>query len=220
MADFLANGLPLCRGTLTLPCEGAWVADVFYTEDNAPEVGTEVTLDFLGTSRIGTVIRSGNQYLAPRARIVGGKGKLETLLDPRDYRGYAYGRIAEDALQDAGEIVGDGWNELSSMAINYSRAQGSPLQTLRTILRLVGAGYFWRMSDDGKATLYKDIQGASVSPLSDLAIWPQEGRLLVAPLDTLIVPGSLVSAFDDVFLASRVTYSFGDELRAEVWYRG
>ena len=124
MADHLVNGLPVVDGTLSLPRTGLWVADVLFSGGVGASVGDAVEFESAGVIRHGTVIRADNAYLTPRARIVAGNGRLYTEVSARDYRGYMLGRIAQDALGDAGEAYDDTWTQILSQQALHFAAQG------------------------------------------------------------------------------------------------
>jgi hypothetical protein len=221
MADHLVNGIPLVDGVFSLPRTGLWVADVQFSGGEGVSVGDRAEFEAAGVTRIGTVIRADNAYLTPRARIVGGAGKLYTELSARDYRGYMLGRIAQDAMSDAGEQYDSSWTSvLSQQVLHYTRAQGPLAHVMRSIVKRCPADYTWRVQRDGVWALVQETYTERTpSAPSEIASWPQEDRVLVGPITTEAEPGMVISVFGVDRRIDRVVYYLSaEEFRADIWY--
>lgn len=208
-------------GTLSLPRTGLWVADVLFSGGVGASVGDAVEFESAGVIRHGTVIRADNAYLTPRARIVAGNGRLYTEVSARDYRGYMLGRIAQDALGDAGEAYDDTWTQiLSQQALHFTRARGPLAHVMRSIARRCPVGYTWRAGRDGVFTLLQETYTERTpSAPSEIASWPQEDRVLVGPITTEAEPGMVINVFGVDRRIDRVVYYLSSqEFRADIWY--
>lgn len=221
VADHLVNGLPLVDGTLSLPRTGLWVADVQFSGGVGVSVGEEVEFEAAGVVRQGTVIRADNAYLTPRARIVAGAGKLYRELSARDYRGFLLGRIAQDALGDAGERYDTTWTDvLSQQVFHFTRSRGPAAHVMRSIARRCPVGYTWRALRSGVISLVQETYSERTpSAPSEIASWPQEDRVLVGPITTEAEPGMLINVFGVDRRIDRVVYYLcSREFRADIWY--
>lgn len=222
MADFFLGRLPIVKGNVNFPLIGTWTAEVLLSGTDAPPVGTQTTLSMWGTVRRCAVVSSSADYLQVKCRLVAGAGKLDAELEPRDYRNYAASTIAQDALKDAGEGVGD-WSALTTVCPHWSRSQGPLRETLHRIVRLTNdPDLHWRVGDDGLVSLVRDLY-TLVTPNEDtvqLGSWGQERLLLFGVTDTSIQPGKSVVAFDQTRALDRALYEFDpDMFQCWAWYR-
>ena len=218
MADHLFGASPVISGNLELPRTGAWTAEVYFSITDAPDVGTTADLLIAGTSRSGTVINISQDYLQVKARIVAGAGKLDTVLDARDYRGFQAAQIAQDALRDAGEQTGT-WSALDIYCTHWTRSQGPCRESLRRVTRLLGRGEVvsadatslttWRFGDDGVADTIVDTFAANGAAFEQLSSWGQERLVFLGVYDSSIRPGQSIVAWDAVRKLDRVLYEFG-----------
>lgn len=221
MADHLVNGKPLVDGVFSLPRAGLWIADVQFSGATGVTVGERVEFEAAGVVRVGTVIRADDAYLTPRARIIGGAGKLYAELSARDYRGFMLGRIAADALADAGEEYDSSWTDVLSQQVpHYTRARGPLAYLLRSIAKRAPSDYTWRAQRDGVLSLVQETYSERTpSAPSEIASWPQEDRVLVGPMTTEAEPGMVINVFGIDRRIDRVVYYLcAQEFRADIWY--
>ena len=218
MADHFLGDVPILSGNLVLPQIGAWTADVLLEGSIAPTVGTTTTLTIKGVNRRGTVTHTSADYLQVKCRVVAGAGKLDVVVDPRNYRGVTASSIAQDALRDAGETPGS-WSSLTTYCVQWQRAQGPCRAQLRRLSRLLGADTYWRVKDDGTVDTVVDTYAPTTAPTTALGSWGQERLLLLGVLDSTIVPGVSVTAFGTSRRIEKVQYDFEAELfTAKCWY--
>ena len=218
MADHFFGASPIVSGNLELPRTGAWTAEVYFSITDAPSLGTRSDLLIAGTSRSGTVVSIAQDYLQVKARIVAGAGKMDTILDARDYRGFQAAQIAQDALRDAGEQTGT-WGALDIYCPHWTRSQGPCRESLRRVTRLLGKGEVvsadaaslttWRFDDTGKADAVVDTFTASSAAYEQLTSWGQERLVMLGVYDSSIRPGQSVIAWDAARKLDRVLYEFG-----------
>lgn len=220
MADVLLGNVPSTQGNLCLARNGAWQAEIMLNATDAPAVGTTTTLTISGLSRLCTVVDAGGDYLQVKCRLVAGRGKLDAVVEPRDYRGFTASAIAQDALRDAGEVPG-AWTLLPTYCANWQRVQGPCRGTLRRLARLVDSDARWRVLDDGTVDLVLDDFAvvAEDGDFQQLGSWGQERLLLLGVNDTTIVPGKSIVAFDTERQVDRIEYRWeSNSFMASVWY--
>ena len=218
MADHHFGQYGIVSGNLELPRTGAWTAEVYFSAASAPSSGSTADLQIGTVNRKGTVVDIAADYLQVKARIVAGAGKLDTLLDARDYRGFQAAQIAQDALQDAGEQTGT-WSALDIYCAHWTRSQGPCRESLRRVTRLLGRGEVagtdstslttWRFGDDGVADTVVDTFAASGAAFEQLSSWGQERLVFLGVYDSSIRPGQSIVAWDVVRKLDRVLYEFG-----------
>lgn len=218
MADHFLGTAPIVSGNLVLPQIGAWTADILLEGTAAPTIGAQTTLTIRGRSRVGTVTHTSADYLQVKCRVVAGAGKLDVVVDPRNYRGVAASSIAQDALRDAGETPGS-WGSLTTYCAAWQRAQGTCRAQLRRLSRLLGTDTYWRVKDDGTVDAVVDTYAPTTAAMTALGSWGQERLLLLGVLDSTIVPGVSVTAFGVQRRIEKVQYDFEAELfTAKCWY--
>lgn len=218
MADHGFGGSPIVSGNLELPRTGAWTAEVFFAATDAPSKGTTADLIVGNTARWGTVVDIAADYLQVKARIVAGAGKLDTVLEARDYRGFQAAQIAQDALRDAGEQTGT-WSALDIYCAHWTRSQGPCRESLRRVTRLLGRGEVanadatslttWRFGDDGVADTVVDTFALNSAAMEHMSSWGQERLVYLGVYDSSIRPGQSIIAWDAVRKLDRVLYEFG-----------
>jgi hypothetical protein len=218
MADHHFGQYGIVSGNLELPHTGAWTAEVFFSAASAPSKGSTADLQIGTINRKGTVVDIAADYLQVKARIVAGAGKLDTVLDARDYRGFQAAQIAQDALRDAGEQTGT-WSALDIYCAHWTRSQGPCRESLRRVTRLLGRGEVvsadatslttWRFGDDGVADTVVDMFALSAGAFEQLSSWGQERVVFLGVYDSNIRPGESIVAWDAVRKLDRVLYEFG-----------
>lgn len=218
MADHHFGQYGIVSGNLELPRTGAWTAEVFFSAASAPSKGSTADLQIGTINRRGTVVDIAADYLQVKARIVAGAGKLDTVLEARDYRGFQAAQIAQDALRDAGEQTGT-WSALDIYCAHWTRSQGPCRESLRRVTRLLGRGEVanadatalttWRFSDDGVADTVIDTFALNSAAMEHLSSWGQERLVFLGVYDSSIRPGQSIVAWDAVRKLDRVLYEFG-----------
>lgn len=218
MADHHFGQYGIVSGNLELPRTGAWTAEVFFSAASAPSKGSTADLQIGTVNRKGTVVDIAADYLQVKARIVAGAGKLDTVLDARDYRGFQAAQIAQDALRDAGEQTGP-WSALDIYCAHWTRSQGPCRESLRRVTRLLGRGEVanadatalttWRFDDDGVADTVVDTFALNSAAMEHMSSWGQERLVYLGVYDSSIRPGQSIIAWDAVRKLDRVLYEFG-----------
>ncbi len=208
-------------GSLMIPRSGLWTCDMLIDDTNPPPpVGTQVSLTTYDSTRIGTVTDSGDEYLQGRVRIVGGNGRFNQQLSPRDYLGQTGSAIAADCLTDAGETVGD-LNAFSAQLTTWSRSQ----TTLAVCLRRLCSKYpdtRIYASNDGAINavpwLPVEVTDTSITWL-DMEISPMDHDAIIGPDGVQLYPMQIITVFNRAIVIERIQYLFEpDSLRAQLWW--
>jgi hypothetical protein len=144
----------MISATIEEMLRGAWVAD---TVDTVAPTGAFTTADGVGWS--GAVFSQsldGGRYYA---RIVGGKGKLATVLPDKWYNGTSLiDQIVSDAVAEAGETIGT--SNLGTRVDSWMRKSTTLGQTLSQIAETMGA--IWWVGRDGKINMSATRSGVDV----------------------------------------------------------
>lgn len=229
MADYTFASNDLAQGEFSRASTGTWVADVYLTDPAAVlSVGQRGALSILGTTYQGTVTRFGGETGYARARVVGGAGKLDTVLDPSDYQGYDAGTIATQSLTDAGEAPGVGWLSGPGTGVtcnHWTRPKDTLRATMWRLGRLIGTNVnpalHWRCAPDGTFGLYDDSSPPDNTAAvdSDGSIFPQERLIIVWPQAGTLGPGQSVTSYGAARLIQRVCYRWdGHDVAVDMWY--
>jgi hypothetical protein len=214
-------GYPILSGSVTLPRQGVWHADLVIDADAAPSGPAALGLGAALTLQ-GTVQRSGIFAGEVRVRVVGGKGLLQTELSPQWYVGAPVSVPLRDLVEGAGEVLSStcdtgvlgtvlepGWARLSGEA-------GVALGQL-----LEGLGATWRVLPDGSVWVGPETWPAA-SGMADLVVLDDDGSdaLMVATTEApTLLPGQTlqgrrVSAVEYSVEPSSVRLSVVFEVRA------
>ncbi|MDX2122965.1 MAG: hypothetical protein SF070_18135 [Gemmatimonadota bacterium] len=148
MAILTANGVAVAEGTLNVPRTGRPAALLSLATALPPaEVGGAVTLRFeTGQEFAMTCTRTGPEKGGQQVRVVGGRGKLETVLGPRFYQGIPAQLAILDILNEAGETPGA--VDAPELFTAYVRQAKPAWVELHRALDLL-PGRVWRVRPDG-----------------------------------------------------------------------
>lgn len=194
-------------GYVEEPERGAWVADLRFSA--SPSGAFELVSGEASWS--GTVLYSedagGGMF---PTRIVGGAGKLGTIVPDKWYRGGGTGNtIAADIIRSAGEQAGT--IDLPVRCPQYHRNRGTAGEALDALCDLLGAD--WWTARDGTIC-------AGTRPETDLDLTGRvkvetvsDGSVTLSVTSTLgIVPGAMYAGNK----SRHVRYSLGDKLTVEL----
>lgn len=187
------GGIPVVAGTVTRPRTGCWVADL-ETERPPPPgvVRTKLTGPSLELS--GSVVRRGVFGGRSRVRIVGGAGRLPTVLPARAFRSMPVSLLLEDITVAAGEraaALDDALGGRSLLA--WVRAAMPAGQAVASLAELFEVG--WRVLDDGTIWVGEDNWRASAVDGVVLHTDPIRRSVFVAPSSMGVAPGTTWQGF-------------------------
>lgn len=151
------NGTPVLRGEITLPQRRAWSAFLSCPLlDTTPTAGTSVTITDEGNQLVGTVVERHDLGGSAGLTLVGGAGKLGTVLAAKHYQQPAKLAIAADILQEAGESL-DPASTANGNFSAFSRRKGA------ASVQLNETGLFWRVTREGSVFVGSPLYSASVT---------------------------------------------------------
>ncbi len=216
------DGAAVLRLDLIIPQWGPHHSDVQLEGSVAPAVGARVSLNVAGTSRVGTVIRAGAPYQQPRVRVVGGAGKLDTVIEPKDYGQTTLAAVVSDILTMAGETVGN-LDALQAVVVQqYQLVQQRAWNALQSALGLAKTLNLW-CEHDGSFSVRETVWTQSVG-----ALWrgvvPQEAMVQLFGDVGTIEPGVTVTTVEQGdFNVNRVQYKLDptdqrSQLSINAWY--
>lgn len=150
IAEFGADWIDLDR-----PLSGEWIlrAKLDIGTNNAPMIGPSQCIFNDGNSSItyeGTIITSSDDNGDAYVVMVGGAGKLSTVIDGDDYSRPQVRTVFAAIIGEIGETIGniDGLDSLARIDPVYTRARNQANRQLDALCDIVGARWFVR--NDGK----------------------------------------------------------------------
>lgn len=181
------NGKDVISVVLTEPRIGVWTATVDVDSDQV--ITGRVTLSIDGVAWAGTVYKGDLHAGRVQAQIVGGAGKLATLLDTRHYRGGTLGSVVNDLMRETGETLSTTSDaKVRSHAVSrWTRPLGKAsvaLQQVSDELKLV-----WRVLRDGTVWLGNDTWAEAKTVHDEIDRTPGRDALLIAPDAPHVQPG-------------------------------
>lgn len=224
-APLSLNGYAIHSINLHVGHSGAWVADCQLAE--APTdltEGSHVTLLCGEADLQGTIIEARTFGLALGARIVGGAGGWQKLVQPRGYHndaGIKARLLADDVAREAGETLGMFEPETLRVGVDFARQ----VCTAASVLEYVAAPWPWWVDYAGVTHVGERPAGdvpASAYALIDFAPRSGVATLAVNALAEL-VPGRTLrdERLADAFVIGdlEVVSEKGSALRATAWGR-
>lgn len=221
MSELVAGGSAVVSAVIEAHREGAWTADLVLDSPEVPAGILDVT-DASGTVLLrGYVLRAEAPFERAEVRLVGGTGRLGTVLAPRYYRGASSRTILADIARESGSTLADDLDAavLTELAA-WVRVGGEDVVTaLRHLLRAaLPAGWTWRTRYNGSLWLGADAWAPVIAPgVEVIARRPARGELEVSAATVAellaITPGS---TFEGLDVASVRIDARPDRLRAVV----
>lgn len=191
MAHSDLNSLPILHGTVTLPRQGVWHAELVL-EAATPPTGTAVLRVGASLSLRGTVVGSGIFAGQVRARVVGGAGGLGTELPPRWYEGAPRELPLRDLAEEAGERLSSSCDPAllgEVLTPGWTRLRGTAAAALARLLE--GTGASWRLLPDGSLWAGPETW-PTAQGMADLVVLEEDrarGRLVLATEAPQLLPG-------------------------------
>jgi hypothetical protein len=192
------NEEPILTMSLWLPMNGAWSAELSVGTDSALATGDSVTLNVLGLSLTGRVIRASIVAERLAVRLTGGSINWGQSVDAKHYKNV----LADQVLADVGVTLGNGLNVTLPFWTRSPGTIGSTVQAIATYLRVN-----WRVNSDGTVRMAAEAP-ATVDPEAvELNRDAARGLVELAPDQAVVLPGVLVGG-DSV---GDVMYELGDQ---------
>lgn len=183
------NDRNLISCTVQEPRVGAWTAVV--EVDSEENISGQVTLTVDGVSWVGSIV-SGNTYAGRfHAQLVGGAGKLATVLAPQHYRGIPLSVVLDDIMRGTGETL----SSTTHPAIrSHTVARWSRLKDKASVALNMCAdemGLTWRVLRDGTVWLGVE-EWPEVDPEADeISRVPGRDSVTIAPESPTVMPGTM-----------------------------
>lgn len=211
-------------GTLVFPRVGLATARVTVAvargEDPPWQPGQQVSVSLVAGQESATwrmtVCSVGPERGLVVAVLVGGKARLDSVLQPRYYLGPDAALVFRDLLEEAGEEADPGPG-LDRPMIRWLRPRMPAYDALRHLVAWLGPRYAWRATPEGRiwCGLEQPRDYASADELDYEADDPGGARAVVG-FRPGIVPGVLV----DGALVDRVVHHvLPSRRRTELWLR-
>jgi len=182
------NGKDVLSLTLNEPRIGVWNAVVDVDSEQVISGDVELVVD--GISWKGVVIKGDVHAGRVHAQIVGGKGKISTVLNTKHYRGTSLGTVVDDLMLETGEKLSPTTDARvrGHVVSRWSR----PLGMASAALELVAdeLGLTWRILRDGTVWLGADTwQEAQAAGDTEISKTPGRAATLIAPETPHVQPG-------------------------------
>ena len=208
------NGKSIISCELSEPLAGIWTAVV--DVDSEEPIAGAVTIVIDGVTWQGTVSKGDYHGGRVHMQVVGGAGKLATVLETKHYRGGTLGSVVSDLMRETGEKLSPTTDpRVSSHAVSrWSRPRGKASVALKQVSDEMGL--VWRVLRDGTVWIGSDEWAEAKAAHDEIDKAPGRDALLIAPESPTIGPGVTFAGKR----VSRVTTSTrnGGGLRQEVLF--
>jgi hypothetical protein len=222
MADVFASieGHRAARVSVRVPGRGPWFADVDLEID--PDLSGRVTITLGELELEGTVrtSQSGTHGLQRRVRVVAGGDGWGTLLAAKAYHNDSRIRartIAEDAIREAGEELGDFAPAAERIGIDYVRQSGPASRVLEDVI----GGVPWWVGYDGRTHVGGRSSSQAAAGSYEVLEHEPRDRVITLGVDdlTAIGVGSVLSdGLDEPQTVRELELEVGpDRARVRAW---
>lgn len=213
------DGVPVLRGTLALPRRGAWSASLVLDTDTPPTGAVTLVTDEGAVTYRGTVVRAREVYGRVEVLLVGGAGRLATVLPPRRYLTTPARLVWQDLLSEAGEAASATSDAtlLATQLPSWTRLRGQAGDALARLGAALGAA--WRVRLDGTVQLTAAEASEATSRQGDqqLDAQPADASALYALARLDLEPGQLLDGRRVSHLVHEID---AGSIRSKVWFDG
>lgn len=216
------NALFVEGASIRMPSRCRWHANVdVLTQDDitGPVTLTMSTGLTLTGVMVGRVVRG-----VYRGLVVGGAGKLSTVVGPQTYEGSVARHVLLDVVQGPGETLSSTIDAaiLTAALTRYVLFQAPAAVALEGLLTTLGVPT-WRVLPDGTLWIGTDTYPAApdpaLSPAPEFTILDEDGahrRMTLAVEDPWLLPATTFQSR----IVDRVVHTLsGDQARTEVFFR-
>jgi hypothetical protein len=210
------NGLDLLSCTIQEPRVGVWSAVV--DVDSDVTVTGKVTLVIDGVTWVGIVSKGDLHAGRFHGQIVGGVGKLATVLPAKYYLGVSLSVVLDDLMLGTGETLSSATDASvrSHSVARWARPQGKASAALKQLADEMG--FAWRVLRDGTVWLGAEQWPTVTSTHDEIDRVPGRDSVTIAPDAPLVLPGS---TFTDRRISRVTTVIKANEgLRQDVLFEG
>lgn len=215
--DWRLAGASVLRGRLTVPLNGAWLADLDVDAAEAPSGSVVLTVG--GSRWVGTVHRGGVAAGRWSGRVVGGAGGLHRAVPARAWQGLQPARgLLVELLGEVGEALAP--TSTAEVSANVPRWTRLATTADRALADLAGyLGCRWRVRPEGDVWVGIDAWGAvefaegSLVELIDED--PRSGAAVYVLPEARVLPGM---TFEGRRVGGVVYDLDGARERATVWW--
>lgn len=221
MALLNVNGKGVVSGTILMPRNGAWTADLIVDSQEAITGAVTIAID-QGPTLVGTVTRGDVYNDTLYLRATAGADGLRKLAQPKHYKTTTLRAVLLDLLRKAGEAL-DSTADASTLGLSLPAWTVIQQPTGLAISALMGdarlAGRTWRMLENGRVWVGREAWPES--PLKnaidyqELARLPHEGRSELGFQAPSLLPGTSLGGRH----VSYVEHSVKDDcVRTFAWF--
>jgi len=188
--------MPVSKATIDIPRIGVWHADLLV--DSLVSFTGTALIQFGSKTLYGTFARNGpdiNKKL--RARVLGGAGRLSSLLPAKGFRLVPLRIPLTDTLKSCGEVLSPISDPqiLNIVLDTWIRLQMTGSQAIDAILQAVTTTVpSWRMLLDGTLWVGYEYWGKS-STVDAVPLYsePERGNITFYSIDPIILPGQTLA---------------------------
>lgn len=209
------NGKDILSVSIQEPRIGVWSAVVDVDSDEVISGTVKIAID--GVSWVGTVAKGDLHAGRFHAQVVGGAGKLATVLDAKYYQGTSLAVVLDDLMLGTGEKLSSTTStEIRSHTVpRWSRPQGKASAELVQIADEMV--FSWRVLRDGTIWLGAE-SWPTISPIYDqIDRVPGRDSITIAPESPFVLPGS---TFEKQKVSRVTTYIKDVGLRQDILIEG
>ena len=218
------NDVAVITGTITMPLQGVWIADLVIDQPDGTgfDAGKSVTIKADGGVQLtGTVApnRTGTFLDAVHVRVLAGAGGMAKATKARAYaQPGAYVRdVLGAVLQDAGETLSSTVaSSITGTSLTAWSVFAQPAgQAIGAFLDVVFHGNHWRILSDGKFWTGAETWDSASAQFDILEQSPGGGEFLLGVDTPAIVPGCTIDGLGKI---NRVEHAIAsDSIRTRVW---
>jgi hypothetical protein len=182
------NGKSLLSASIQEPRVGMWTAVI--DVDSDVDLSGSVTIEIDGASWVGTITR-GKQYAGRvHAQVVGGAGKLASVIDAKHYLGVPMLSVLNDLMNDTGEKLSPTTDsDVRNHAVSrWARTQDKAGKALRQVADETSSS--WRVLRDGSIWLGAETWAEIKPTYDEIDQVPGRDSISIAPTSPIVTPGS------------------------------
>jgi hypothetical protein len=181
------NGKDLLSATITEPRTGVWTAVVDVDADEAITGTVTIVIDTV--TWIGTVAKGSLNAGRFHAQVVGGAGKLATVLPAKYYLGAPISVVLQDLMLGTGETLSDVVDDIvrTYTVARWARPLGKASAAIKQCAEEMGL--VWRVQREGQIWLGAEKWIDTKPEYDEIDRSPGRDSMLIAPTAPTLQPG-------------------------------